>query len=49
MREFIRDFIADGGKVINEDAPIKLNKESVKHKEELKREFSDIEKKIADL
>lgn len=49
MREFLRDFIADGGKVINEDAPIKLNKESVKHKEELKREFSDIEKKIADL
>jgi Fe-S cluster biogenesis protein NfuA len=49
MREFIRDFIADGGKVINEDAPKKLNKESVKHKEELKREFSDIEKKIADL
>lgn len=49
MREFIRDFIADGGKVINEDAPIKLNKESVKHKEEIKREFSDIEKKIADL
>lgn len=49
MREFIRDFIADGGKVINEDAPIKLNEESVKHKEELKREFSDIEKKIADL
>ena len=49
MREFIRDFIADGGKVINEDAPVKLNKESVKHKEELKREFSDIEKKIADL
>ena len=49
MREFIRDFIADGVKVINEDAPVKLNKESVKHKEELKREFSDIEKKIADL
>jgi Fe-S cluster biogenesis protein NfuA len=49
MREFIRDFIADGGKVINEDAPIKLNKESVKHKDELKREFSDIEKKRADL
>ena len=49
MREFIRDFIADGGKVINEDAPVKLKKDSIKHKEELKREFSDIEKKIADL
>ncbi|MDA8956679.1 NifU family protein, partial [Flavobacteriales bacterium] len=49
MREFIRDFIRDGGKVINENAPVKLNKDSVKHKEELNREFSDIEKKIADL
>lgn len=49
MREFIREFIMDGGKVINEDAPIKLNKDSIKHKEELNREFSDIEKKIADL
>ena len=37
MREFIRDFIADGGKVINEDAPVKLKKDSIKHKEELKR------------
>lgn len=49
MREFIREFIRDGGKVINENAPVKLNKDSVKHKEELKREFSDIEKKIADI
>jgi Fe-S cluster biogenesis protein NfuA len=49
MREFIREFIMDGGKVINENAPVKLNKDSIKHKEELNREFSDIEKKIADL
>lgn len=50
MREFIRDFIMDGGIIVNENAtPAKLQKDSIKHKEELKREFSDIEKKIADL
>jgi Fe-S cluster biogenesis protein NfuA len=48
MREFIRDYLVDGGSVINEDASPKKNK-TVTHKEELKREFSDIEKKIADL
>lgn len=50
MREFIRDYIMDGGIIVNENAkPAKLQKDSIKHKEELKREFSDIEKKIADL
>jgi NFU1 iron-sulfur cluster scaffold homolog, mitochondrial len=49
MREFIRDYLVEGGKVINEDAPVTKNKDSVKHKEELKREFSEVEKKIADL
>ena len=50
MREFIRDFIMDGGIIVNEIATTsKLQKDSIKHKEELKREFSDIEKKIADL
>ena len=48
MREFIRDYLVDGGDVINEDASPKKNK-TITHKEELKREFSDIEKKIADL
>jgi NFU1 iron-sulfur cluster scaffold homolog, mitochondrial len=48
MREFIRDFLMDGGLVINENASPKASK-TVTHKEELKREFSDIEKKIADL
>ena len=48
MREFIRDYLVDGGSVINEDASPKKSK-TVTHKEELKREFSDIEKKIADL
>lgn len=49
MREFIRDFLVDGGKVVNKETPTKLNKDAVQHKEEIKREFSDIEKKIADL
>ncbi len=49
MREFIRDYLVDGGKVINDDAPITKNKDAVKHKEERKREFSEVEKKIADL
>jgi len=48
MREFIRDFLVDGGLVINEDASPKKSK-TITHKEELKREFSEIEKKIADL
>lgn len=48
MREFIRDYLVDGGTVINESASPKKSK-TVTHKEELVREFSDIEKKIADL
>ncbi len=48
MREFMRDFLVDGGTVINENASPKKSK-TVTHKEELVREFSDIEKKIADL
>jgi len=48
MREFIRDYLVDGGTVINENASPKKSK-TVTHKEELVREFSDIEKKIADL
>ena len=48
MREFIRDYLVDGGTIINEKASPKKSK-TVTHKEELKREFSDIEKKIADL
>ena len=48
MREFIRDYLVDGGAVINENASPKKSK-TITHKEELIREFSDIEKKIADL
>ena len=48
MRQFIWDFLVDGGTVINKDASPKKNK-IVTHKEEHKREFSEIEKKIADL
>lgn len=48
MREFMRDYLVDGGTVINENASPKKSK-TVTHKEELIREFSDIEKKIADL
>ena len=48
MREFIRDFLVNGGSVINNNASPKKSK-TITHKEELKREFSDIEKKIARL
>ena len=48
MREFMREYLVDGGTVINENASPKKSK-TVTHKEELVREFSDIEKKIADL
>jgi Fe-S cluster biogenesis protein NfuA len=47
MREFMRDFLVDGGTVINENASPKKSK-TITHKEVV-REFSDIEKKIADL
>tara|TARA_B100002019_G_scaffold252700_1_gene233801 strand:- start:32 stop:577 length:546 start_codon:yes stop_codon:yes gene_type:complete len=48
MREFIRDYLVDGRSIINEDASPKKSK-NITHKEELKSEFSEIEKKIADL
>lgn len=48
MREFIRDFLVEGGEVISENVSPKKSK-TVTHKEELNREFSPIEKKIADL
>ncbi|MDA7794301.1 NifU family protein [Flavobacteriales bacterium] len=48
MREFMRDYLVEGGTVINESASPKKSK-TITHKEELVREFSDIEKKIADL
>ena len=48
MREFIRDYLADGGVVINENALTKKSI-SITQKEETKREFTSIEKKIADL
>tara|TARA_B100000963_G_scaffold24142_1_gene18007 strand:+ start:351 stop:896 length:546 start_codon:yes stop_codon:yes gene_type:complete len=48
MREFIRDYLVDGRIIINEDASPKKSK-NITHKKKLKREFSEIEKKIADL
>ncbi len=48
MREFIRDYLVDGGVVIKEDAAAK-EAPNVQHKEELKREFTATEQKIADL
>ena len=48
MREFIRDYLVDGGVVINENALPKKSI-SITQKEEPKREFTNIEKKIADL
>tara|TARA_B100001989_G_C24512381_1_gene451169 strand:- start:426 stop:1025 length:600 start_codon:yes stop_codon:yes gene_type:complete len=48
MREFIRDYLVDGGVVINENALTKKSI-SITQKEETKREFTSIEKKIADL
>tara|TARA_B100000886_G_scaffold169762_1_gene116218 strand:- start:10908 stop:11507 length:600 start_codon:yes stop_codon:yes gene_type:complete len=48
MREFIRDYLVDGGSVINKNALPKKNK-TINQNEELKREFNDIEKKITNL
>jgi NFU1 iron-sulfur cluster scaffold homolog, mitochondrial len=48
MREFIRDYLVDGGVVIKEDAAAK-EVPTAQHKEELKREFTATEQKIADL
>ena len=49
MREFIRDYLIDGGVVIKENARAKDNIDIVQHKEELNIEFNEIEQKIADL
>ena len=49
MREFIRDYLVDGGVVIKENAQAKDDNPIVQHKEELNREFTEIEQKIADL
>jgi NFU1 iron-sulfur cluster scaffold homolog, mitochondrial len=48
MREFIRDYLADGGLVLKEEAQAK-EMPTLQHKEELTREFTEIEQKIADL
>lgn len=48
MREFIRDYLANGGLVIKENAQAK-EMPHVQHKEELKRDFTETEQKIADL
>lgn len=48
MREFIRDYLSGGGVVIKEGANAK-DAPTVQHKEELKRVFTEIEQKIADL
>ena len=49
MREFIRDYLIDGGVVIKENARAKDDIDIVQHKEELNIEFNEIEQKIADL
>ena len=49
MREFIRDYLVDGGVVIKENTQAKDDNPIVQHKEELNREFTEIEQKIADL
>ncbi|MBC8464401.1 MAG: NifU family protein [Bacteroidetes bacterium] len=48
MREFIRDYLVNGGVVIKENATAK-EIPTVQHKEELKRDFTETEQKIADL
>ena len=49
MREFIRDYLLDGGVIIKENAQAKDENTIVQHKEELNRKFTEIEQKIADL
>ena len=49
MREFIRDYLVDGGVVIKENARVKDDIEIVKYKQELDIEFNEIEQKIANL
>lgn len=48
MREFIRDYLVNGGVVIKENATA-IEIPMVQHKEELKRDFTETEQKIADL
>ena len=49
MREFIRDYLVDGGLVIKENARAKDDIDIIQHKKELNIEFNEIEQKIADL
>ena len=49
MREFIRDYLVDGGLVVKENAQAKEDITVLQHKEELKRAFNEVEQKIADL
>ena len=49
MREFIRDYLIDGGIVIRKNTQAKSDIPVVQHKAELNREFTEIEQKIADL
>ena len=49
MREFIRDYLADGGMIIKENVQPKDDIHIVQHKEELNRKFTEIEQKIANL
>lgn len=49
MREFIRDYLVDGGVIIKENVQAKDDIPIVQHKEESIREFTEIEQKIADL
>ena len=49
MREFIRDYLMGGGLVVKENTQAKEDIPVIKHKEELKREFNEVERKIADL
>lgn len=49
MREFIRDYLVDGGMVIKKNVQAKDDIEIVQHKKELDIEFNEIEQKIVDL
>ena len=49
MREFIRDYLLDGGVVIKENARANDDIPIIQHKKDLKLEFTEIEQKIADV
>ena len=49
MREFIRDYLVDGGVVIKENSRAKDDIEVVQHKQGIDTEFNEIEKKIVNL